>query len=173
MPVQGERAAADVAFIAVKVGRIDESKLSVEELLVACLKFCDELIDLLTGTLREPFTAGQNSKERSIQNDREKSVLQEIYFTREMTPDTPKEADPDSNSVKPGQPALIPAEDAEADENGVLHYGHKPWPTPKENEVSQQAQIASQFSLPPALSSLLSTYNKTGIESHAAGSIRK
>ena len=119
----------------------------------------------ITVTNREPFTPGQNSKERSIQNDREKNVLQEIYFTREMTPDTPKEADPDSNTIKTGQPALIPTEDAEADENGILYYGHKPWPTPKENEVSQQAQLESQFSLPPALSSLLSAYNKTGIDS--------
>merc|ERR1711963_407538 len=115
-------------------------------------------------TNREPFTPGHNSKERSIQNDREKSVLQEIYFTREMTPDTPKEADPDSNTMRPGQPATIPTEDAEADENGVLHYAHKPWPIPKENQVSQQAQFESQFSLPPALSDLLSSINKTGVD---------
>ena len=115
-------------------------------------------------TNREPFEPGQNSKEKEIQNDREKGVLQEIYFTREMTPDTPKEADPETNSMKSGQPIMIPTEDAEADVNGVMHYAHKPWPEAKENQVSKQAQMESQFSLPPALSSLLSSINKTGIE---------
>jgi len=119
-------------------------------------------------TNREPFEPGTKSKEKEIQNDREKGVLQEIYFTREMTPDTPKEADPDTNSMRSGQPIIIPTEDSEADVNGVMHYAHKPWPEPKENQVSKQAteraQMESQFSLPPALSSLLSSINKTGIE---------
>ena len=115
-------------------------------------------------TNREPFEPGTKSKEKDIQNDREKGVLQEIYFTREMTPDTPKEADPDTNSMKSGQPIIIPTEDSEADVNGVMHYANKTWPEPKENQVSKQAQMESQFSLPPALSSLLSSINKTGIE---------
>ena len=119
-------------------------------------------------TNRDEFTPGKESKEKEIQDSREKNVLSVIYFSKEMTPDTPKEAEPDNNSNS-NLPIFkdIPLEDKEADENSEFQYGSKGWPTPKENQVSQQAQIESQlsqFSLPPALSSLLSTINKDGFE---------
>ena len=113
---------------------------------------------------REPFDYGANSKEKDNQADREKSVLQVIYFNRAMTPDTPGEADPDQiNSVK-SQHAIIPTEDAEGDQDSDFQYASKGWPEPKQNQVSQQASLESQFSLPPALSTLLSSIHKGGLE---------
>jgi protein phosphatase 1 regulatory subunit 10 len=118
-------------------------------------------------TNREPFTPGETSKEKEIQLNREKNVLQVIYFSREMTPDTPKEAETEPNALKltgTGQPAFIPLEDKEAgDENSEFAYVGKGWPDPKENQVSQQANLESHFSLPPALSALLGTINTDGL----------
>ena len=117
---------------------------------------------------REPFTPGETSKEKEIQDNREKNVLSVIYFSKEATPTTPHEAEQDTASMKSNQPAFIPLEDSEADENSEFNHSNKGWIEPKENKVSQQAQIESQlsqFSLPPALSSLLSSINKEGFES--------
>ena len=114
-------------------------------------------------TNREEFTPGTKSTEKDIQLSRERNVLQVIYFSKEMTPDTPKEADPETNTMKVTQPAFIPLDDKEADENSEFHY-RKGWPEPKENQVSKQLQVESQFSLPPALSSLLSSMSKDGLD---------
>lgn len=114
-------------------------------------------------TNREPFTPGNKSVEKEIQANREKGVLQALYFSKDDTPNTPKEAEPDVNSMKVAQPAFIPMEDREADEDSEYHYKNG-WPEPKINQVSQQSQIESQFSLPPALSSLLSSMSKDGLD---------
>ena len=117
-------------------------------------------------TNREPFEPGSGSKEKEIQANREKNILQVIYFNKAMTPANPTEADNiEINSVKSSQPAFIPLEDREADENSEYHYSEKTWPEPKENQVSQQASLESQFSLPPALSTLLNNIHKGGLES--------
>ncbi len=115
---------------------------------------------------REPFTPGCNSKEKMVQQDREKNVLQVIYFSKDMTPDTPAEADPAEPGTIKGKPIThIPLEDAEADDNSVQSYVNHGWPTPKENTVSQKASLESQFQLPPALSNLLSSINREGLNS--------
>jgi len=115
-------------------------------------------------TNREPFSPGANSKEKENQANREKCVLQEIYFSREMIPDTPKEMDPgiDQDAIKSNEPSFIPTEDKEEDR--VVHQYKSGWPEPKENQVSQQASLESQFSLTPAMSALLSNINKGGLE---------
>ena len=76
---------------------------------------------------REPFTPGETSKEKEIQNNREKNVLSTIYFSKEATPSTPHEADPEtgSSSMKSNQPAFIPLEDSEADENSEFNHQNK------------------------------------------------
>jgi len=114
---------------------------------------------------REPFTAGANSKEKETQSQREKNVLQVIYFSRAMTPDTPSEAEPerDTTVMRNTQPSLIPTEDNEADDNSEFQYASKGWPDPKQNEVSKQASLEAAFSLPPALSTLLSSIHKGGL----------
>ena len=116
-------------------------------------------------TNREPFTPGEKSKEKETQSQREKNVLQVIYFSRAMTPDTPSEADTERDTavVKNSEPCLIPLEDKEADDQSDFQYGSKGWPEPKQNEVSKQASFEASFSLPPALSNLLSSLNKEGL----------
>lgn len=116
-------------------------------------------------TNRESFTPGEKSKEKETQTQREKNVLAVIYFSRSMTPETPSEADPerDTTVMKNIEPCLIPTEDKEADENSDFQYGQKGWPEPKQNEVSKQASLETQFNLPPALTNLLSSIHKGGL----------
>ena len=85
------------------------------------------LIIFLHFNCREPFTPGETSKEKEIQNNREKNVLSTIYFSKEATPSTPHEADPEtgSSSMKSNQPAFIPLEDSEADENSEFNHQNK------------------------------------------------
>ena len=85
------------------------------------------LIILFFINCREPFTPGETSKEKEIQNNREKNVLSTIYFSKEATPSTPHEADPEtgSSSMKSNQPAFIPLEDSEADENSEFNHQNK------------------------------------------------
>ncbi|GIY53347.1 hypothetical protein CDAR_39612 [Caerostris darwini] len=63
------------------------------------------LIDL-TAPLIEP---GYQSKEREIEKIRQQTTLQEIYFTREMIPDSPHE--PDLEIVPPQEPKVIPLDE--------------------------------------------------------------
>lgn len=50
-----------------------------------------------------------NSVEKQIQEEREKSVLQEIFLCLEMVPDSPAEPDPEPYELIP--PKIIPIED--------------------------------------------------------------
>lgn len=119
---------------------------------------------------REPFVPGSTSREKEIQADREKNVLQALYFTKETTPNTPGEAEiMDSDAVRNTNedgPTVIPLEDKEAagDENSDFDYTSKGWPEPKVNQVSQQASFENVLSLPPALSSLLSKIENSGFQ---------
>ena len=86
----------------------------------------DNLIIFFTFLCREPFTPGETSKEKEIQDNREKNVLTTIYFSKEATPSTPHEADPESGSaMKSNEPAFIPLEDSEADENSEFPHKDK------------------------------------------------
>ncbi|CAH8568168.1 unnamed protein product [Dicrocoelium dendriticum] len=62
---------------------------------------------------------GYKSSERQVQTERERYVLQAIYFTRESIPSTPEEPDPEV--VEASAPLDIPLEDLAAlDANGAL-----------------------------------------------------
>ena len=52
---------------------------------------------------------GKDSKEKDIQKHREMVVLAEIYFDKNMVPETPFEPDPES--YNPEEPKKIPLED--------------------------------------------------------------
>ena len=49
------------------------------------------------------------SVEKDIQQEREKSVLQEIFLSLEMVPESPAEPDPEPYELVP--PKIIPIED--------------------------------------------------------------
>ncbi|ESP04991.1 hypothetical protein LOTGIDRAFT_230041 [Lottia gigantea] len=65
--------------------------------------------ELLTG-LSSVVVPGCNSTERDIQNQREQSVLQALFFSKAMLPDTPTE--PDLEAVETEEPINIPLVDA-------------------------------------------------------------
>lgn len=55
------------------------------------------------------FEYGKESKERAIQKLREQSVLQALFFNKNMLPDNPQE--PDMESEDPEEPKTIPIDD--------------------------------------------------------------
>ncbi|XP_060576441.1 serine/threonine-protein phosphatase 1 regulatory subunit 10-like isoform X2 [Ruditapes philippinarum] len=55
------------------------------------------------------FDYGKDSKEKTIQKLREQSVLQALFFNRNMLPDNPQEPDPEHE--EPQEPKIIPVDD--------------------------------------------------------------
>ena len=116
------------------------------------------------------FTSyGSQSTEKSAQNEREKTVLQALYFNLETTPNTPAEPDNPSDSLRglSNGATIIPLEDKDADEGSYHDYTQEGWPGAKANKVDNEyaANISSAFSLPPALSTLLASIETGGLES--------
>ena len=107
-------------------------------------------------TNKEKFVSGAKSLERDAQAAREKNVLQALYFSKEMTPPSP--AEPDAEQFIRQEPSAIPMDDQVGDV-GVSDCSKNGWPQPKLNQVDQQANFESSFSLPPALSNLLNNVN--------------
>ena len=52
---------------------------------------------------------GKDSKEKTIQKLREQSVLQALFFNKNMLPDNPQEPDPEHE--EPEEPKVIPFDD--------------------------------------------------------------
>jgi protein phosphatase 1 regulatory subunit 10 len=116
------------------------------------------------------FTAfGNQSTEKNTQADREKTVLQALYFNLETTPSTPSEPDNTTDIVRglSNGVIMIPLDDKEADEGSCHDYTNEGWPEATMNKVENEyaANLSSAFSLPPALSSLLATIETGGLES--------
>ena len=128
----------------------DEVEQNLEQVELAW--YTPKKIDI--GDTREPFTPGESSEEKKVQFAREKMVLEALYFNKAMTPPTPAEPDPEMNPVRKEQ-LLIPLEDKEAGEEAEIDFKAVGWPEPKVNAVDEEANLS--FSLPPALSHLLSS----------------
>jgi len=117
--------------------------------------------------LKPSFTNhGSQSQEKFIQADREKTVLQALYFSLENTPNTPQEPDNSGDDAGGLSDVItkIPLIDKDAEEHDYTRQG---WPTAKENKVDNEyaASISSAFHLPPALSNLLASIETKGLES--------
>lgn len=92
--------------------------------------------------LPEPLAApGCKSLEKDIQFAREKSVLQSLYFSRNMIPDTPAEPDPENHQMK--DPVIIPLEDT--DNGAVNDLRVTPWPEPKGSPPPEPAPVIPQM----------------------------
>ncbi|XP_064649015.1 serine/threonine-protein phosphatase 1 regulatory subunit 10-like isoform X2 [Lineus longissimus] len=108
---------------------------------------------------------GARSTERDVQRSREQGVLQAIFFSKEMIPDTPMEPEMENTDVE--EPRIIPLEDESTGEDAYV-------PTDDSTQGQQQQQqhdttsgdnqqtmdqIAAggqaQASLPPEIASLL------------------
>lgn len=82
-----------------------------------------------------PHPNGSNSKERKIQQDRERTVLKALYFNRVMIPDSP--AEPDMEHYKITDPQIIPFEDIMDNADTVNNFTILPWPEPKGSPPSK------------------------------------
>ncbi|XP_049788424.1 serine/threonine-protein phosphatase 1 regulatory subunit 10-like [Schistocerca cancellata] len=72
---------------------------------------------------------GKNSREKEIQYAREKIVLQALYFSRSMIPDSP--AEPDMEIHATTDPVIIPLDDITGNPDSVNDFQNTPWPEPK------------------------------------------
>ncbi len=107
----------------------------------------------------EPFEPGSKSLEKDVQREREKNILQALYFNKAMTPPSPAEPDPETN-VNAEPPTLIPLDDVENGEESVEDYSSRTWLEPKVCAVDRKANLESTLSLPPALSNLLNSVSQ-------------
>lgn len=109
-------------------------------------------------TLPEPLAEpGANSLEKEIQKLRQQKTLQEIYFSKEMIPDSAYEPDPEQLSSK--EPKIIPLED-ENGPGGTLDYSHME--LPKSNSL-----------LPPILSNLVLSIASKGQPTQGNASLQQ
>lgn len=90
-----------------------------------------------------PHLDGANSQERRIQRDRERNVLQALYFNRHMIPDSPAEPDVEVYSIS--EPAHIPLEDVTGNPDSVNDFTSMPWPEPKSTPPHESAGFNSPF----------------------------
>ncbi|XP_053697870.1 dentin sialophosphoprotein [Sabethes cyaneus] len=100
-------------------------------------------IPLITVDNVPPHPDGVNSQERRIQRDRERNVLQALYFNRHMIPDSPGEPDVEVYSVS--TPAHIPLEDVTGNPDSVNDFTTMPWPEPKSTPPHESAGFNSPF----------------------------
>lgn len=96
-----------------------------------------------------------NSQEKETQKLRQQYTLQEIYFSKDMIPDSPHEADPEQLSSQ--EPEVIPLED-ESPSSGTLDYSY--------------AEPSEASSLPPILSNLVRSIAPKGRKPHSGSSSR-
>ncbi|KAL4218755.1 hypothetical protein ACF0H5_021342 [Mactra antiquata] len=78
------------------------------------------------------FEYGKESVEKGIQKIREQSVLQALFFNKNMIPDNPQE--PDMENVEPEEPKMIPVDDMSGGEEFLYNYETHP------QAIQQKAQ---------------------------------
>lgn len=100
---------------------------------------------------------GSKSLEAEIQAEREKNVLQELYFRHSIN-DSPHEPDPESYEHL--EPRIVPLEDVTGNPDSVNDFSNVQWPAPKgelpapivSNAFSNVFNpIASNLGIPPNL----------------------
>lgn len=123
---QMERTSEREAFLISR--KIDSEDTMMEQMeWVGPLILVDDVPDLPIST---------NSTEKNIQTEREKNVLQAIYFNRASIPDSPHEPD----CVIPYQnldPPIIPLDDVTGNPDAVHDFTNMAWPEPKGSPPSQ------------------------------------
>ena len=101
------------------------------------------------------FAYGSKSREAKIQADRERTVLQAIYFSRSLVPDSPTE--PELEFHETTDPQVIPLDDLTGNPDAVNNFTEIAWPEPKsESAVRSQfpnlpnIPFGAPFNAPPA-----------------------
>jgi protein phosphatase 1 regulatory subunit 10 len=83
-----------------------------------------------------PLPEGSGSQEKKIQFERESRVLQSLYFSRSLVPDSP--AEPDMETHAKTDPAVIPLDDVTGNPDAVNDFTNMAWPEPKGMAPAQQ-----------------------------------
>ncbi|XP_049536400.1 serine-rich adhesin for platelets [Anopheles darlingi] len=98
-----------------------------------------------------PAPDGNQSVERTVQHQRERSVLQALYFNKHMIPDCPVEPEP-VDMYQTADPVHIPLEDVTGNPDSVNDFTSMPWPDPRSTPPHDSAAFNSPFfpsDLPP------------------------
>lgn len=90
-----------------------------------------------------PPLAQSNSKEKEIQNERERTCLKTIYFNRAMIPDSPSE--PDVITFQNIEPQVIPLIDVSGNPDAVHDFTTMPWPEPKGSPTHKPSLLDGIF----------------------------
>lgn len=90
-----------------------------------------------------PHPEGVNSQERRIQQNRERTILQALYFNRHMIPDSPAEPDVEVYSIS--EPVHIPMDDVTGNPDSINDFTSMPWPEPKSTPPHESAGFNSPF----------------------------
>lgn len=96
---------------------------------------------------------GYKSREAEIQAEREKNVLQELYFRHSLN-DSPHEPDPEA--YEHVEPQIVPLEDVTGNPDSVNNHTDIQWPAPK-GELPATflsnafGNVFSNLNIPPAL----------------------
>ncbi|XP_076343040.1 serine/threonine-protein phosphatase 1 regulatory subunit 10-like isoform X2 [Tachypleus tridentatus] len=96
--------------------------------------------------LQQLVVPGLNSQEKILQQEKQQTTLQEIFFNKNMLPDTPQEPEPQLFHAQ--EPVIIPLED-ENNPGAVIDYSTIDLPRPK-------------LDLPPVLSHLMVSLSEKG-----------
>lgn len=96
---------------------------------------------------------GYKSREAEIQAEREKNVLQELYFRHSIN-DSPHEPDPESYEHE--EPQIVPQEDVTGNPDSINIFTDIQWPAPKGDLPSTFssnafANVFTHINIPPAL----------------------
>uniref|UniRef100_A0A182F2H2 Uncharacterized protein n=1 Tax=Anopheles albimanus TaxID=7167 RepID=A0A182F2H2_ANOAL len=98
-----------------------------------------------------PAPDGNQSVERAVQHQRERSVLQALYFNKHMIPDCPVEPEP-ADMYQTADPVHIPLEDVTGNPDSVNDFTSMPWPDPRSTPPHDSVAFNSPFfpaDLPP------------------------
>ncbi|XP_050088859.1 serine-rich adhesin for platelets [Anopheles aquasalis] len=98
-----------------------------------------------------PAPDGNQSAERAVQHQRERSVLQALYFNKHMIPDCPVEPEP-VDMYQTADPVHIPLEDVTGNPDSVNDFTSMPWPDPRSTPPHDSVAFNSPFfpaDLPP------------------------
>lgn len=122
---QMERTSEREAFLISR--KIDSEDTMMEQMEWAPLILVDDVPDLPIST---------NSIEKDIQAEREKNVLQAIYFNRALIPDSPHEPDC-VITCQSNDPPVIPLDDVTGNPDAVHDFTNMAWPEPRGSPPSQ------------------------------------
>jgi len=109
---------------------------------------------------------GKDSEEKGVQELRENSVLQALFFNNKI-PSDPTE--PDASNVPKGEPKLIPSEDTSDQAEAVTDFSAEGWPDVLDEKLQLQQSMAPTPMDHDHVNELLSSINPNLIQNVMEG----